>query len=253
MCQESNVVHLISSSSSSSSPLCPPVVFSSKRLFRLLWIHTCTMVLVIIATVLKIITEYDDKSCDTPVRYICSSLENFRWHQLFNWLSYCCSEEYPMYHSLIREVSKTGNNFPYNNKNRAKTEQINTYGKWKNTQDINTIYKIIILHLFTFRHHLTLATTHMQTHTHMNGFTLGQVADLHLMRQGQWKVTETLNVHHTDYKPDGMPCFSVCVRVCESEWVGEDMAVGRHVGLQDGVGVSVSLSGRDGWSPVSVC
>lgn len=63
----------------------------------------------------------------------------------------------------------------------------------------------------------------------MDRLALNQLADTRLMQQGQWKVTETLNIHHTDYKPGGMllrhrTCFSVCVY--ESEWVGEDMAVG---------------------------
>lgn len=98
----------------------------------------------------------------------------------------------------------------------------------------------------------TLPTIHIQTHAHTH--TYEQIRTRPgcsvLMQQGQWKVTETLSILHTDYKPDGMllllrhrTCFSVCVY--ESEWVSEWVRMwrlGRHVavtGLQDGVGVQV--------------
>lgn len=95
------------------------------------------------------------------------------------------------------------------------------YSRYKyNIQDNNPPS----LHLLTqsFSRYYTHTNKRTHTHTHMHRYTLIQVADSCLMQQGQWKVTGTLNIHHTDYKPDGMllrlrTCVSVCVRV--SEWV----------------------------------
>lgn len=87
------------------------------------------------------------------------------------------------------------------------------YSRYKyNIQDNNPP----TLHLLTASHCPYYTHTNTHAHTHMNRYALDQVADSRLMQQGQWKVTETLKVHHTDYKPDGMllrhrTCFSVCV------------------------------------------
>lgn len=55
----------------------------------------------------------------------------------------------------------------------------------KDNSNINTIYKIIILHLFTFWPNLTLPAKHGQTHSRLreNRHTLDQVADSSQMQE----------------------------------------------------------------------
>ena len=60
------------------------------------------------------------------------------------------------------------------------------------------------------------------------------------MQQGQWKVTETLDIHHTDYKPDGDASEAWDMRECVCVW--ERVSEGG-----EGCGVASSWRGSAGW------
>lgn len=89
-------------------------------------------------------------------------------------------------------------------------------------QDINTIYKTTILHLFTFCNISFSRHIHKQEQAHMHG------THFHLMQCGRWKVTETGG--HITLLTEQVG--RVCVRVGECR--GWGYASGCHVALSKG-------------------
>lgn len=98
-------------------------------------------------------------------------------------------------------------------------------------------------------HHLLTPPYYTHTNTHMNRYTLDQVADSRLMQQGQWKVTE-----HTSHWWQARTCFSVCVCMRAGEGWGHSGGTSRLAvtGLQDGVGVQLVGRWREWRSCCSV-
>lgn len=95
--------------------------------------------------------------------------------------------------------------------------------------DINTIYKIIIFHHLLSPSHSHYTYKHM--HTNINRYSTYSKLETLRTIESHWQNWVFITLMLT--------CFSVCV--CEAEWGGEDMVMGRHVVLmlQDGVGIQM--------------
>lgn len=144
------------------------------------------------------------KTCDASATYRQS-------HLFAEIILYWCFYSLPFHHNVAQTNTWciTVSFGDFKNNKVTMFRQKKNRGEWKNIQDINTIYKIIILHLITFWHQPTLRTIHIQTHIWTDTHST-RLQTLVLRSKGNGK---SLNTHHTDDKPG-----HALVCVYESGW-----------------------------------